>query len=428
MKNRYIQIVSILISSTLMWQGIVWASPYANFSLRQLAFGERLRQREVLRPGEAVSIRYKGPIAVVLSVGEGEIEQGAKRLQILRYDNVPNCWPVKRYLDPDNGFYIFDTDNLYLLDPETMRLSPEFKTLRDGEEYIIGREDAGRFILEKNISRRHVKITRSGEVFRIEDLGSRNGTSRPIFSQEPPEEAVTRNARTVINFSRRLPQEGGISGGIMGLMDKDGQISFLGNFLNDANLRREARKGKLFAFIFSRAHFQESPDEKGSVSYMLVSVSQPSRRKPPLAALRTLAASLDTASDLDTGSLRPDAVLFEQVRTNLVRLRQVMASGVGINNVEEAVYLLKAASAQIADISGIAAVADEVLIKIYQGQAPREISLKNLAALINGRIDFIRDKIGAVEVSMDTDEGVDMPTANGTLEHMRNPKHVLEQI
>jgi protein phosphatase len=65
-----------------------------------------------------------------------------------------------------------------------------FKGIGDGEEIVLGRSSKyGRFHFLRNVSREHVRITRSGDEFTIADLGSLNGTF--LKNKKQPDRRIT---------------------------------------------------------------------------------------------------------------------------------------------------------------------------------------------------------------------------------------------
>ncbi len=123
--------------------------------------------RDVYANAPAV-VRYEGPIR--LRIG-GE---GGKTLEILSRADLAKSFPdVARLIGDPRIEHV-------LIDPA----KPEqIKGLRRGEVFELGRKAPGRFELTPSVSGKHLRITGEGDVLRIEDLGSSNGTRLEVPSR-----------------------------------------------------------------------------------------------------------------------------------------------------------------------------------------------------------------------------------------------------
>jgi serine/threonine protein phosphatase PrpC len=92
-------------------------------------------------------------------------------------------------LTPEQRRNLNPSIDCLVYDPQTFdsEKGMGFKALRDGERVVLGREsDFGRFNFSNKISRRHVRLTRTGSEVLVEDLSSANGTfiGRAVVSRE----------------------------------------------------------------------------------------------------------------------------------------------------------------------------------------------------------------------------------------------------
>jgi hypothetical protein len=397
--------------------------------LRPVAFGERQAGQKGLKPHEPFSIRYKGPIVVVLGVSK-KIGQGGKRLLIARYDDIPDCFPVKRLLNRDLGFFILDMDNPSILDMSAVRIWPEFKALRDDEEVLIGRKNYGRFDFPGFISREHARIERRGDTIVITDLGSSNGTSEPILYQEPPVKVVGNNAKSIIDFSRGPAPGTGILRLVTGVMDRDGRISGFGDPAQNSNWLKEMKAGRLFRFVVIRVKAQISPDGQTATSYLLQSVSQPYAHKPPLLALQTLASSLDAATQQEAVLPRIAEKIVPNTADKLRELRAILRSGVTPDDVERVLSLIDAVG--IGAFAEIKIWANNILGKIPEmATAKRQEALVRIAKAINKNQRFLRQQMAQFEAEVLTNgEGGLRTVARGAPlpQKARNFRTVLSNI
>ncbi len=231
--GSYYVIIAVIIIGSFIISNITLAEGQGNCSqLRPLASVER--QRYILG-ADPVSIRYKKPFTIVLSVDKDappekmEVGSGV-RLQIMHYRDIPDCFLVKLVIDGliKIGDGNITKDDYFLIDIDNIAHPIMFKTLRDGEKVIIGRQYPHRFNLPGSISRSHVEITRDKDRIIITDLGSRNGTSKPMFSEEMSgeiAEIAKSNAQHIDKYIRvaKDPQV------IAGIMDKQGRIRAFGD-------------------------------------------------------------------------------------------------------------------------------------------------------------------------------------------------------
>jgi len=109
-----------------------------------------------------------------LTHGPVDLEVGNTRLKIIdpHRDLSPLELEKWRNVNTSIGFFVIEPA---ILDPENMT---GLKGLRDGETLILGRHHTydNRFRFDKFASRKHLQITRHGEIVSIWDLGSANET------------------------------------------------------------------------------------------------------------------------------------------------------------------------------------------------------------------------------------------------------------
>jgi serine/threonine-protein phosphatase PP1 catalytic subunit len=109
-----------------------------------------MKEREIELRSKHILLRYLRPIDLVI---------GDKYLQIVKPEEIG--------LRPHQ-------DRFYLIDPTNPR--EEWDVIETGKGLSIGRDSPSRFKLSNHVSRRHLWISSAGDILRIEDLGSTNGT------------------------------------------------------------------------------------------------------------------------------------------------------------------------------------------------------------------------------------------------------------
>jgi hypothetical protein len=87
----------------------------------------------------------------------------------------------------------------------------------DRDEVVVGRQQGlAATVDDESVSRRHARITRRGDEFELEDLGSFNGThidGVPVRSCVLQEGDTVQFGQTLYRFERHLEASGSVLGG-----------------------------------------------------------------------------------------------------------------------------------------------------------------------------------------------------------------------
>ncbi|MFC1646351.1 FHA domain-containing protein, partial [Candidatus Omnitrophota bacterium] len=153
---------------------------------------QRRASSPVVLSNNDISLGYESSIQVTLAP---ETEQPVL-LKVVKYEDLPQALKEKG-VNQAVGYFIVDNNG-------------GFKGLRNNEEVIIGRNNPGRFVLNDYVSRRHIKIRRTGDIIRITDLGSSNKTH-----VELPEAISNLQGLPVFEIGTKLGKNGHfIAGGV----------------------------------------------------------------------------------------------------------------------------------------------------------------------------------------------------------------------